>query len=303
VSAVSPIWPERPPEPAPADRNASDSDGASEALPAGEAGWRAGAAADRAAAAGRRDAAALLAKLLQVDTSRRDSAGIRIALHPARPAPPPLYAACDTDELRALEYAVVDVETTGTAALRGHRVTEIAAIRVRGDGTVVDEYSTLVNPDRPIPPFITAITNISWEMVADAPRFAEIAPRLHEVLNGAVFVAHNAPFDWGFVSAEFGRLSGPPLAARTLCTVRMARRLVPEIPRRSLDALSMYFNVPNDARHRAYGDARATATIFGRLLERAGDRDIRSWAELELLLNKRKPRTRRRASPAPMPDA
>jgi DNA polymerase III subunit epsilon len=250
-----------------------------------------------------RDAAAVLPPLFAVDTSRRGTAGIRISLPQRVAEPPALYAEPATELLHELEYAVVDVETTGAAAARGHRVTEIAALRVRGDGTVLDEYTTLVNPERPIPPFITALTNISWEMVADAPRFAEVAGRLREVLCGAVFVAHNAAFDWAFVAGEYARLDGPPLQARSLCTVRMARRLVPEIPRRSLDALSVYFNVPNDARHRAYGDALATVTIFRRLMERAAEREVRSWTELQALLDRRKPRTKRRASPAPVPDA
>jgi DNA polymerase III subunit epsilon len=244
----------------------------------------------------------MLPSLFAVDTSRRGSAGIRISLAPRVAETPALYAEPVAEELRTLEYAVVDVETTGAAAGRGHRVTEIAVLRVRGDGTIVDQFSTLVNPERSIPPFITALTNISWEMVATAPRFADVAERVRALLGGAVFVAHNAAFDRAFVGAEFERLAGPPLHARSLCTVRMARRLVPEIPRRSLDALCTYFNVPNDARHRAYGDALATVSVFRRLLERAEEREIRSWAALQELLDRRRPRPKRRASPAPVPD-
>src|SRR5690606_27367108 len=112
---------------------------------------------------------------------------------------------------------------------------------VRADGTVVDEFRTLVNPDRPIPAFITSLTNITWDMVRDAPRFSDVAPHVARVLEGAVFVAHNAAFDWNFLGAELGR-AGMPLAGRTLCTVRMARRLVPEIGSRSLDALTHFFD-------------------------------------------------------------
>jgi DNA polymerase-3 subunit epsilon len=109
-------------------------------------------------------------------------------------------------------------------------------------------------------------------------------------------VAHNAPFDWRFVGHEMLRTGGEPLCGRVLCTVRLARKVVPEISRRSLDALSWFFGVENEARHRAYGDARATAIIFTRLLDRVDDRAITCWSELETLLRKRAPRRKRRAS-------
>jgi DNA polymerase III subunit epsilon len=96
-------------------------------------------------------------------------------------------------------------------------------VRLRGDGTVVDEYRSLVNPQRPIPSFITALTQITWEMVSDAPRFATSPRTWARVLGGAVFVAHNASFDWRFVSAELER-AGAPLTGRSLCTVRLARK-------------------------------------------------------------------------------
>jgi DNA polymerase III subunit epsilon len=166
----------------------------------------------------------------------------------------------------------------------------------------MDEFSTLVNPERSIPPFITALTNINWAMVAEAPRFVEIAQRVREVLNGAVFVAHNAAFDWRFVNHELERADGRALDGRTLCTVRLARRLVPEIRRRSLDALSVYFGIDNVARHRAWGDARATATVLGRLLERAQDQEVHTWEQLDSLLTRRPRRAKRRASPMPVPD-
>jgi DNA polymerase III subunit epsilon len=249
------------------------------------------------------DARAALARLFALDMTRRESAGIRITPKPSPPLDMAGAAGAADGVLTALEYAVVDVETTGTSTARGHRVTELAAVRMRADGVVVDEFTTLINPERSIPPFITALTNISWAMVADAPRFVEVAERLCGVLAGAVFVAHNAAFDRAFIDAELQRAERAPVAGRMLCTVRMARRLVPEIPRRSLDALTVYFGVANDARHRAHGDARATAAILRRLLERAAERDVRSWAELDALLSRRAPRAKRRASPSPVPDA
>ncbi len=246
---------------------------------------------------------------LLVDASERATAGIRIALPQRQQPAAPVYGTplptphSPDDELRRLEYVIVDVETTGGGYLSGHRVTEIAAIRVNGRGEVLDEFESLVNPDRPIPAFVTAITNISYDMVKHAPRFWEIAPRVRALLDGAVFVAHNAQFDWNFVTEELRRASAPVLGARTLCTVRLARKVVPEIRSRSLDALQYFFNVDNHARHRAYGDALATTAIFRRLLDRLEEREVQHWHALETFLKKRAKRKKRKASPQPMEEA
>jgi DNA polymerase III subunit epsilon len=252
----------------------------------------------------------LLPSELLVDATDAARVGIRIALKDTAAArQTALTAAIDCAGLldvdtavRSMEYTVVDVETTGGAYSRGHRVTEIAAIRVRGDGTVVDEYRSLVNPERPIPSFISALTSITWEMVRDAPRFSDIAPDVARVLRGAVFVAHNAAFDWQFVCAELGR-AGVPITGRTLCTVRLARKVVPELRSRSLDSLSCFFNIDNRARHRAYGDAVATVELLRRLLDRLDGLEVNRWAELEELLAQRAKRRRRQANPQPVQDA
>lgn len=191
--------------------------------------------------------------------------------------------------LRRAEYVVVDVETTGGSARRGHRVTEIAVVRADAGGRVLHEFCTLVDPGRPIPPFITRLTGISDAMVRRAPRFREIAAEVRDLLDGRVFVAHNASFDWRFVRMEMDRC-GRRLAEDSprLCTVRLARRVVPEAPRRSLDALCAHFRIRNDARHRALGDARATVELFARLVERLDARGVRCWHELEALLGRRR---------------
>jgi len=232
----------------------------------------------------------------------RGAGARRVAERPARygefwEVPP--WRGEASDRLQQLEYAVVDVETTGGPA-GGHRLTEFAAVRVDGQGRVLREYSTLLNPDRPIPPFITRLTRITHEMVTRAPRFDEVEAEIRDVLDGAVFVAHNAAFDWRFVCYELARLGGPPPRARVLCTVRLARKVVPELTSRSLDALQFLFDVENEARHRAFGDARATARIFARLLDRVDERAIEQWGELERLLGRRAPRRKRRALPEPM---
>lgn len=253
---------------------------------------------------------ALLRAGLVIDASDRARCGIRISLQHiearrSAAAPSPIDCAGELSAdaaVRSLEYVVVDVETTGGSFSRGHRITEIAAVRLRGDGTVIDEYRSLVNPERPIPTFITTLTSITWDMVRDAPRFPDVASDLARVLCGAVFVAHNAAFDWRFVGAELSR-AGVPLTGRTLCTVHLARRLVPELRSRSLDSLSWFFNIHNEARHRAWGDAVATAELLRRLLGRLDDLEISSWAELERLLAQRARRRRkRRANPHPAED-
>ena len=205
--------------------------------------------------------------------------------------------------LADLEYAIVDVETTGGALMYGHRITEIAIVRVDARGRVLHDYSTLVNPGRTIPPAITALTHIDNGMVRMAPRFEDIAGDVRALLDGRIFVAHNAAFDWGFVSGELLRTTRKPLGAKKLCTVRLARKVVPEIRRRSLDSLQYFFNVENEARHRAFGDARATAIIFRKMMERVRDREIETWQQLEnMTLRRSQKRRKRTAMPSPMED-
>ena len=186
--------------------------------------------------------------------------------------------------LREVNFAVVDVETTGTSPVAGDRITEIAIAHVRG-GEVVEVYAQLVNPQRPIPPYITQLTQISWEMVRDQPTFRDIAPTVVDRLAGQVFTAHNAAFDWRFVGHELDRGIGHVLAGPKLCTVRLARVLLPALPRKSLDHVTRYFGIEIAARHRAEGDAVATAQALVRMLRIAEDEGVRSWPALERLLS------------------
>jgi DNA polymerase-3 subunit epsilon len=202
--------------------------------------------------------------------------------------------------LHGESYVVVDVETTGTSPWTGDRVTEVAVVHVQ-NGEARTVFDTLINPERTIPPAVVAITNITWEMVRNAPRFAEVCDQLLGVLEGNVFVAHNAGFDWRFISAEVQRVTGRPLVGRTLCTVRLARRLVPQLRRRSLDSLSSFYGVDNAARHRAGGDALATAQILTRLLDAAHERGCASIDDLDKLMNTRTARAKRSRRPPAMP--
>ncbi len=196
-----------------------------------------------------------------------------------------IHAPEDEPLLSELSFAVVDVETTGGQFRLGDRITEIAIVLVR-DGRVQDVYETLVNPERSIPPIITRITNISWDMVRDMAPFHGICDRVVQALDGHVFVAHNAGFDWRFVSAEVARTSGRELAGRRLCTVRLARRLLPQLRSRSLDWVARHYNVeiPPAHRHRAGGDALATAHCLIRLLADARSHGCERWSELERFL-------------------
>lgn len=205
--------------------------------------------------------------------------------------------------LSSLGFAVVDVETTGGRPDNGDRITEIAVVTVK-NGEVTNVYETLVNPERSIPPFITRLTNISWEMVRDKSPFRDVCDDVLRALDGNVFVAHNANFDWRFVSAEVARSTGRELTGRRLCTVRLARRILPQLRSRSLDWVARHYNVeiPAGMRHRAAGDALATAHCLLRLLEDARDHGCERWSELErFLATSPTPRKRRRAPGMPMP--
>jgi DNA polymerase III subunit epsilon len=200
------------------------------------------------------------------------------------------------------EWVVVDVETTGGSPEHGHRITEIAAVRVSA-GRVTERFSTLVNPGRRIPGMITALTGISDQMVRDAPRFGEVAPSLCDFLAGSVFVAHNATFDWRFLSTEVHTALGRRLDGRQLCTVKLARRLLPQLPSRSLDALAIYFGLEIESRHRALDDAVATAHVLLRLIDLLHDRGVTDWAGVQTVLGARTARRRRTASPRSMDQA
>lgn len=162
---------------------------------------------------------------------------------------------CDPEQ----EYVVVDVETTGGNA-RSNRVTEIGAVRVRGE-TILEEWTTLVNPGTRIPRRIVALTGITDEMVAEAPPFAEIAETFLDFAGPRVFVGHRVAFDYGFLRAECER-AGRELHLPTLCTVASMRRFFPGLPSYSLSGLSTHFEVPLDNHHRALDDARATAHLL-----------------------------------------
>jgi DNA polymerase-3 subunit epsilon len=184
--------------------------------------------------------------------------------------------------LTELDYCVVDTETTGGRA-EYSRITEVAAFHYR-DGIIYDKFHTLLNPGGPIPPWITALTGIDDIMVKDAPRFAEIAPKLRKFLSRGVFVAHNAGFDYSFIQSEFQRM-GEAWESPRLCTVRVARHLFPELPSRSLGPLCAHLLIEIYDRHRAAGDAEATVYVLKHCLKLlAKNFGVNTWGALETWL-------------------
>jgi DNA polymerase III subunit epsilon len=209
------------------------------------------------AQANRHTADRIAATLLTPDPRFSRTADGRWTLAAAPPEPSPVLEAC--------RWAVVDVETTGVRAFRGDRIMEIAVVRL--DGTV--RFHSLVNPEIPIPQFVAGLTGIDAHLVRHAPPFEAIAADLLAALEGAIFVAHNARFDWAFVSTEIERATGLLLQGPRVCTVRLARKLLPDLPRRNLDTVSDHFGIEIAGRHRATPDAVAAARCLGKLLRLA----------------------------------
>ncbi len=156
-------------------------------------------------------------------------------------------------------YAIVDIETTG-GRMNRDKIIEIA-IALHDGEKVIDTYETLINPERTIPYGITELTGISYDMVKNAPKFYEVAKKIVEMTEGAVFVAHNARFDYGFIREEFKQL-GYTYSRRMLCTVRLGRQTIPGLKSYSLDSLIRYLKIKVKNRHRAMGDVQATITLL-----------------------------------------
>ena len=204
------------------------------------------------------------------------------------------YAISDLP-LEAADFVVVDLETTGLAAAHAV-ILEIGAVRV-SRLQVVDHFETLVRPAGKLPQSIVALTGISDEAVAEAPtprRALRSFRRWLDATPGAPFVAHNAAFDHGFVSRAFVQWDFPAYSGPVLCTCKLARRLIPELGRYNLDHLCAHLGISNSARHRALGDAKATASALIDLLDRAATTfEVQTLGDL-FALHRRPPRRRPR---------
>ncbi|HYF31038.1 MAG TPA: exonuclease domain-containing protein [Chitinophagaceae bacterium] len=164
-------------------------------------------------------------------------------------------------------YAIVDIETTGGYAAN-NAITEVAIVLHNGR-EVEGRYQTLINPLQKIPLYISALTGINQQMVAEAPLFDQVAGRIARLLEGRVFVAHNVNFDYSFLKHHL-QLAGYELNCRKLCTVRLGRHVIPGLPSYSLGNLCRHLDIPVYNRHRAGGDANATVMLFEHLLRSGG---------------------------------
>lgn len=176
------------------------------------------------------------------------------------------------------KFAIIDVETTGGSP-GSSKITEIA-IFIHDGTRIIDEFVSLVNPETEIPKFVVHLTGITDQMVATAPRFFEIAKKIVEITEDCIFVAHNVGFDYGMIRSEFKSL-GYDYRRPQLCTVRTSRQLLPGHESYSLGKLARSLNVVVDGRHRAGGDAMATAEIFTMLFEKSG-RNLQHFIQDEI---------------------
>ncbi len=168
-------------------------------------------------------------------------------------------------------YAILDIETTG-GKYNEEGITEIAIYKFDGH-TVVDQFISLVNPERPIQPFVANLTGINNQMLRNAPKFYEIAKRIVEITTNCIIVAHNASFDYRILRTEFSRL-GFEFERQSLCTVELSKKLIPDQQSYSLGKLVRGLGIPLSDRHRANGDALATVKLFKLLLTKDIEKKI-----------------------------
>ena len=168
-------------------------------------------------------------------------------------------------------YAILDIETTG-GQFNEEGITEIAIYKYDGY-EIVDQFISLVNPEKPIQPFVVKLTGINNAMLRSAPKFYEVAKRIIEITDNCILVAHNTSFDYRILRTEFNRL-GYDFIKPTLCTVELAKKLIPEQPSYSLGKLVRALGIPMSDRHRASGDALATVKLFQLLLAKDSEKEI-----------------------------
>ncbi|SEP60836.1 exonuclease domain-containing protein [Flavobacterium urocaniciphilum] len=177
-------------------------------------------------------------------------------------------------------YSIIDIETTG-GQYNEEGITEIAIYKFDGH-EVVDQFISLVNPEKPIQPFVVKLTGINSAMLRSAPKFYEVAKRIIEITEGTIVVAHNSSFDYRILQTEFRRL-GYDFKKPTLCTVELAKKIIPNLPSYSLGKLVRSLGIPMADRHRASGDALATVKLFKMLLAKDLEKEIvKSFVKTEI---------------------
>jgi DNA polymerase III epsilon subunit family exonuclease len=192
-----------------------------------------------------------------------------------------LHAAADDRDsqiLGEIDFVVFDVEAVHDRGMPA-RIIELGGYRVRA-GKILDEFQTLINPEANVPRFLTGLTGISNDMLRAAPKFGDVAHAWLDFIGDAVLVAHNSSFDLPLLNREIARVfPGHRLRNLDLCTVDLARRLVPQLESHKLDSLAAYFGFEIPRRHRAADDALATARVFLRLLDDLSENGIRTLSE------------------------
>ena len=191
-----------------------------------------------------------------------------------------------------MKYAIVDLETTGGLSAVD-RITEVA-IFIHDGNKVVEEFTTLLNPERSIPPFVSRLTGITDEMVANAPKFYEVAKEIINLTEDCIVVAHNAGFDYGFLKHEF-KMLGYDYRKNSLCTVQLSRVVLPGHKSYSLGKLCKSLGIELNGRHRAYGDASATVSLFEMLLKNGSPNQFEQHINLDLYSAKHHPNVPREA--------
>jgi DNA polymerase III epsilon subunit family exonuclease len=200
----------------------------------------------------------------------------------------------DHRPLREVVFVILDLETSGAAPSTGAAITEIGGVKVRG-GEIIGEFQTFVNPQHGLPDFITSLTGITDEMLADAPKIKSVLPEFFEFLGSpkeTVLVAHNAPFDLGFLKAAAAKHKYPWPQYPVIDTVRIARSVLDrdEVPNCRLSTLATFFGATTSPTHRALDDARATVDVLHGIFERLGTFEITTLHEL---LNFKRKRAKR----------
>ncbi len=176
------------------------------------------------------------------------------------------------------EFVVVDIETTGLSC-HTSKITEIGALKLVNN-KIIDRFETLINPEQRIPGFITRLTGISNKMVKDAPKVNEVMPEFLNFLGEKCFVGHYATFDYNFLDHNARLHHDKSLLNDKLCTCRLARRLLPELPSKKLSVISNHLGISETTEHRAMSDALVTAKIFIDFTNRLKERGINSVQEL-----------------------
>ena len=200
----------------------------------------------------------------------------------------------DHRPLHEVVFVILDLETSGAAPSTGAAITEIGAVKVRG-GEIIGEFQTFVNPQHGLPDFITSLTGITDEMLSDAPKIKSVLPGFFEFLGShkeTVLVAHNAPFDLGFLKAAAAKHQYPWPKYPVIDTVRIARSVLDrdEVPNCKLSTLATFFGARTSPTHRALDDARATVDVLHGIFERLGTFEVTTLHEL---LNFRRKRSKR----------